>query len=156
VPEKGIFQLRTANDLFHKLEHDLKRVTDDPSDSYAAFDFFVTALHISDWKGINTKSKKKLFAEGLAPSDKAIWDVCCQLANGSKHFEVFDGYAAVKKTKLTRPIFDRNVFDSGAFDVGHLTVRLEEEPAAQLGTNSVGVDALAVKLVEFWQKHLKP
>jgi hypothetical protein len=61
----------------------------------------------------------------------------------------------VKKTKLSRPIFDRNLFDSGAFDVGHLTVRLEEEPAAQLGTNSVGVDALAAKLVEFWQKYLK-
>jgi hypothetical protein len=154
VPEKGIFQLRTANDLFRKLKHDLKRVTDDPSDSYAAFDFFVTALHISDWKGINNKSKKKLFAESLAPTDKAIWDVCCQLANGSKHFEVFGCYAAVKKTKLSRPAFDGNAFESEAFDVGHLTVRLEEEPAAQLGTTSVGVDALAVKLVEFWQEHL--
>jgi hypothetical protein len=50
VAEKGIFALRTAKDLFGKLEHDLVRVKKNPADSYAAFDFFVTAFHLKEWK----------------------------------------------------------------------------------------------------------
>jgi len=88
MAEKGIFALRTAMDLFGKLERDLQRVKDNPADSYAAFDFFVTAYHLKEWK-----LGKKPFKTELLQPDKSTWAVCSQLANGSKHFEVYDTYS---------------------------------------------------------------
>jgi hypothetical protein len=38
----GFGNLQHPVDLFRKLEHDRKRMISDPSDTYAAFDFFVT------------------------------------------------------------------------------------------------------------------
>jgi hypothetical protein len=111
VAEKGIFTLRTAQDLFGKLERDLVRVKKNPADSDAAFDFFVTAFHLRDWKG-----KNKCFApEQLPQPDKAMWEVCEQLANGSKHFQVFDTYDSAKHTKLKDGAFQANAFQADAF-----------------------------------------
>jgi hypothetical protein len=150
MAEKGIFALRTATDLFGKLERDLQRVKDNPADSYAAFDFFVTAFHLWDWKG-----KKQVFVPNKLPQpDKATWEVCAQLANGSKHFELFDTYSSVKRTKLTGAAFQADAFQPNAFQVGHLIVRLEAEPARHLGSTSIRVDVLAERLVKFWRSRL--
>ncbi len=46
---RGFFALRTPQDLLAKLRHDHARLVDNPIDSYAAFDFFVTANHLVDW-----------------------------------------------------------------------------------------------------------
>ena len=48
---KGLFALRTIGDLFAKLEVDLERVRANSVDSYAAFDFCVTAWHLSTGNG---------------------------------------------------------------------------------------------------------
>ena len=47
---KGIFNLASAPDLLKKLEADYKRVTCDPLNSYAAYDFVVTAWHLLEWQ----------------------------------------------------------------------------------------------------------
>ena len=47
---KGFFELQTAQDLLRKLRHDSQRVKQSPMDSYAAFDFFVTAHHMLEWR----------------------------------------------------------------------------------------------------------
>jgi hypothetical protein len=150
MAEKGIFELRTAADLFGKLEQDLQRVKDSPDGSYAAFDFFVTAFHLKEWK----LGKKKPFKPELLKPDKALWEVCAQLANGSKHFEVYDTYSSVKKTKLAGSTFQSDAFQPNAFQVRPLIVRLEAEPARHLGGDSIRVDVLAEKLVEFWRSRL--
>jgi hypothetical protein len=49
--EQGIFELRNPEDLFEILKHDFERLRENPTDSFAAFDFFITAYHIWDWKG---------------------------------------------------------------------------------------------------------
>ena len=149
MAEKGIFALRTAADLFGKLERDLQRVKDNPADSYAAFDFFVTAFHLKEWK-----LQKRQFKPELLQPDKATWEVCRQLANGSKHFEVYDTYSSVKRTKLADAAFQGDAFQPNAFQVGHLVVRLEAEPARHLGTSSIRVDVLAENLVGFWRSRL--
>src|SRR5271157_2357551 len=146
MAEKGIFALRTAADLFGKLERDLQRVKDNPADSYAAFDFFVTAFHLKEWK-----LQKKPFKPELLQPDKSTWEVCSQLANGSKHFEVYDTYSSVKRTKLANTVFQADAFQPNASQVAHLIVRLETGPAQHLGSDSIRVDALAEKLVEFWR-----
>ncbi len=45
----GIFELRTPRALLDKAVHDLERLRQDPTDAYAALDFFVTARHLPDW-----------------------------------------------------------------------------------------------------------
>jgi hypothetical protein len=150
MAEKGIFSLRTASDLFGKLEHDFERVKKNPADSYAAFDFFVTAFHLKEWK----YGHQKAFVPVLSQPDDAMWETCRQLANGSKHFEVNKNYKAVKHTKLKQGGFQANAFQGDAFQVGYLSVRLEAEAAQHLGRSSIRVDVLADKLVEFWRNRV--
>jgi hypothetical protein len=110
----------------------------------------VTAYHLWDWKG----KKRAFIPKQLPQPDKAIWEVCEQLANGSKHFEVYDTYSSVKRTKLAHAAFQSDTFQPNAVQVGHLIVRLEDEPAQHLGTDSIRVDVLAERLVEFWRSRL--
>lgn len=78
----GIFELSTVDDLFAKARHDLGRLRHDPTDSYAAFDFFVTARHIPDWLYPNDKGRiDHLFRENLELR------VCRHIADQGKHFE---------------------------------------------------------------------
>jgi hypothetical protein len=46
MPVRGFIPLKTPQDLLDKLSHNLARMRHDLTDSYAAFDFFVTAEHI--------------------------------------------------------------------------------------------------------------
>ena len=46
---KGIFELRTPQDLLQKLRFDREQLKKDPTNTYLAFNFFVTAEHIKDW-----------------------------------------------------------------------------------------------------------
>jgi hypothetical protein len=147
--EKGIFALRTATDLFGQLERDLQRVKDNPADSYAAFDFFVTAFHLKEWK----LGQKKPFKPELRQPEKATWQICRQLANGSKHFEADKTHESVKQTEPTG-VFAPGAFAPTVFNVAHLVVRIEAEPAKHLGTDSIRVDDLAEKLVEFWKNRI--
>ena len=81
---KGVFDLRSPEQLLEKLEADFKRVMADPLDSYAAFDFFVTAWHLVEWKHPPT-------CDGAARSALLarcpILRVCEHIAVGAKHFE---------------------------------------------------------------------
>jgi hypothetical protein len=45
---KGFGDLQWVADLYSKLEHDRRRMKASPEDTYAAFDYFVTAEHIID------------------------------------------------------------------------------------------------------------
>ena len=45
----GIFELRDYRDLMAKLERDLEAITENPRDSGATFNFFVTAWHLLEW-----------------------------------------------------------------------------------------------------------
>lgn len=150
MAEKGIFTLRTAKDLFGKLEHDLGRVKKKPDDSYAAFDFFVTAFHLKEWK----YGDKQPFVPKLSQQEKAMWKTCRQLANGSKHFEADETHAEVKHTNLKEGGFQSDAFQADAFQVRYFSIRLEAEPARHLGGSSIRVDVLADKLVEFWRPRL--
>ena len=79
----GIFALSTVDDLFAKARRDLDRLRNDPADSYAAFDFFVTARHIPDWLYPNDKAKiEHLFR------DNYELRLCRHIADQGKHFEV--------------------------------------------------------------------
>ena len=74
---RGFFTLTSAQDLFEKAVHDLERLKMNPLDTYAAFDFFVTARHIPDWL-----SQPEVFSEYVELR------ICRHLADGAKHLIV--------------------------------------------------------------------
>jgi hypothetical protein len=85
VAHKGIFQLKSAQDLVSKARHDFERLQSDPSDAYAAFDFFVTIRHIPEWLYPGDPGKvSALFLQNVELR------ICRHLAEGAKHFEATD------------------------------------------------------------------
>jgi len=82
---RGFFLLRTTNDLLQKLEWDFKKLKQHPIDVDLAFNFFVTAEHILDWKypgRANKSNRKKLH------NAEVLLQVTSHLASGAKHFNV--------------------------------------------------------------------
>lgn len=73
--------LQTPHDLLAKMEHDLARMKADPIEPYPAFDFFVAAEHMVDWRYPDDPAKQK---------ETRSHDPCrtvSHLASGAKHFE---------------------------------------------------------------------
>lgn len=82
MPSKGIFQRNSVRDLVSKARHDIARLRSNPTDAYAAFDFFVTVRHVPDWLYPNQPTKRdRLFAKHVELR------ICRHLADGAKHFE---------------------------------------------------------------------
>lgn len=148
MPERGIFNLRTTSDLFEKLNHDLGRMKKDRMDSYAAFDFFVTAISMKDW--INKNGGH--FSGGTSNYDKQLWKTCDHIRNGSKHFEV-NSHRAVKETRPVDGAFSPNTFEPNAYHTSRLVVHLESEEAKDLGS-VIDTVTLAEKVMDFLRKEL--
>jgi hypothetical protein len=92
-------------------------------DSFAAFDFFVTAYHMVEWlhPGKSNESKR----EQLKGSSNLLQTIS-HLANGAKHFQAtHKQHASVKDATVTRGAFDSAAFSSDAFYVGELRVELD-------------------------------
>ena len=137
----GVFALRTPADMLAKLRHDYQRLKTNPVDSYAAWDFFVTAFHMNDWTQVRPRHS----------SEKKLLRVCAQIANGSKHFDL--GRHSVKETEYQQGVFDPQVFDPNVFDVGRLLIHLEGDAATVLG-DSLDAVTLARKVLDYWESKL--
>jgi hypothetical protein len=148
MAQSEYFGLRTPADLFDKLKHDYGRLRADPMDSYAAFDFFVTAFHIDSWLRANGRT--------VTPSpgyESALWEVCEQLANGLKHFGRSRDNRVIEGTTRKEGAFNSQVFDSAVFDVGRLEVQLHDTASKELGA-SVDVITLAQRVFAYWEGKL--
>jgi hypothetical protein len=147
---KGFFELQTAQHLLKKLRHDFARLRESPVDSYAAFDFFVTAYHILDWlhPGDSNNTTRKQMERG-----SNLLQVISHLANGSKHFYV-TRHHAVKDTIVRQAAVDPEAFDPTAFDAtSELRIELDGKAASEFGA-SMGVLELAAKALSFWEGHV--
>ena len=138
----GFFSLRTPRDLFAKLESDFSRFkTADATSAeaqYAAFDFFVTALHMTDWMS-NVQGGSRSSHEAY-PNGSLVYD----LGNGAKHFRVKRELHTTVSDTGSAGFFDPTFFDSAYFDVARLVIDLED------GTT---VDALDVaqRVLDHWR-----
>lgn len=147
------FALRGPDDLLGKLRFDEKRLRHNPSDSYAAFDFFVTASHMPDWLEAADKITK---AEKRELREQSLIKVCSHLGDGSKHFHLDNPrHDSVRNTEHAGGIFDSSVFQADAFQAEKLVVHLEEERAKELRLgNSVDAVTLAAMILSFWEEKL--
>jgi hypothetical protein len=159
-PVEGFAELQTPEDLFGKLKHDFGRVSADPTDTYAAFDFFVTADNLVDWfhpdePGDDGKASQ---ARMVMRRGNALLRVSWDLACGGKHFKLSDKrHKSVENTRVHSAYFSEGYFGPRYFATKpHLVVDLSEAEAAELGTNPIGVDDLAGQVLDYWQKQLRP
>jgi hypothetical protein len=138
----GIFQLKTAADLAAKMRHDLERLRKNPSDTYAAFDFFVAARHFAEWRFPNDRrSQNDFFAQHVELR------ICRHLADGAKHFELHNPqHQQVRSTVKTAGAWDKSwyVWAPGVWGDG-LTIKLDDKDP---GTKQFGAQLTAIQLAE--------
>jgi len=144
----GFGRLQSAEDLLAKLRHDFARLEHDPTDQYAAFDFFVGAEHMIDWilpGRANRQSRETLRESNI------LLEVTSHIASGSKHFVAESSHHhSVSHVDAPPAAFDWNVFDGDAFQTGELVVTLEGAAAAKLG-DRIRVRPLALMVLQFWE-----
>ena len=147
--ESGFFQLKNPNDLFSKLEWEYGNLRTHPGDARHAFNFFVTAEHIPDWK--NCKKIK---------SEYPLLALCSQIANGGKHFEAnkVDRKTKEKLHKSAKSAKHNGVFEHGVYEEGvfeeSLQITLEADAAADLHFQTIDAVSLASKVLEFWRERI--
>jgi hypothetical protein len=149
---KGFGQLDRPAHLLEKLRHDLARITSDPSDQYAAFDFFVTAEHMVDW--VLPGFAQKQAQAGLRDSNPLL-QVVSHIANGSKHFVAeARHHRHVQHVDAPPSAFQPSAFQSSAFQTGALYVTLEGTAAQAFGPQ-LEVTDLAERVFRFWQAYVE-
>jgi hypothetical protein len=156
VPASGFFGT-TAEDLHEKLRRDLSRLEANPTDTSAAFDFFVTARALVDhlYPGC---ARGRLGRRRQQVLSRPEIRVGAALANGAKHLVLDDrgANASVRKTEVARGGF----FASRYFGVPYfgpyfgrptLMVRLEpgDPSASTLGESATALD-LARRIAAYW------
>ena len=126
---------------------------DDPSNSDHAFNLFVTAEHILDWKFPQDRKKQKTLRE----SDLLLgvtWD----LASGAKHFKLYVSHKSVKRTKRSggfwaSGMFAKGFWAKGMFAEPRLVVELESNEADRFGESPTALK-IAEQVLEYWKEHL--
>jgi hypothetical protein len=145
---KGIFDLVTPADLLAKLRSDFDRLKRDPSDSYAAFDFFVTARHLPEWLYPDDEPRQRAVFD-----DEVLMRVCAHIADGSKHFEAKSKrHFSVKSTSLEGAWAQKGLFQPDMIDNGELVVELDVNAAESLG-DKMDALTLATRVLDFWDAH---
>lgn len=146
---EGAWRLETADDLLPKLEHDFQRMQAAPGDSYAAFDFFVTAEHLPDWTDPPCKHLRKR---------ELLLAVVSHIANSSKHFEADRSRhtSAEKTSAMFGAMFNESYFPKGWFARGwwggRPGVQLMPAVATALSLpQRVFALELAERVLKFWQ-----
>jgi hypothetical protein len=145
---KGFGSLQTPSDLLSKLKHDLERMKASPEDTYAAFDYFVTAEHIIDWAYPDESPKRSELRK-----NERMLEIVSHIANGNKHFQATQSrHKSVEKVTehgggLSPGSFDSNSYDPGSFQFSGLTISLND------GSN-IYATKLAEKVYEFWRKKI--
>jgi hypothetical protein len=137
VTYQGFSQaLQTQGDMLVKLRHDLDRLKADPVDAFAAYDFFVTAFHMSEWPP-------------KASIDPTLLALLKHLAVGAKHFKPTDPRLQSVADVKTLIGFDPAGFGAG-FAAGRLMIDLGGEAARKFG-KEVSVLALAEQALRAWE-----
>ena len=145
----GFADLRSPCDLLRKLEHDQGRMVSDPTDSYAAFDFFVTAEHMLDWRRPDPGDAPKRKA---ARENELLLQITSHIANGAKHFEARDPrHKSV--TGIEREGYADDYVNSGYVDEC-IVIALSPAEAIAFGCTKIDAVVLGYRVLNSWQGEL--
>lgn len=151
ILDPGLFTLKTAEDLFRKLERDFNLMRARPLDPDVCFNFFVTAEHLPEWHFGGDAKKAAAHRDS-----KALLRVCSHLANGAKHFQV-NRHSSVGSTNYATVVRYSPVGEppkpqpSGTET--RFSVQFTQQEFAELG-HEMTVDMLGAKLLEYWRQEL--
>jgi hypothetical protein len=159
MKKSGYFSLGTVDDLFFKMERDLRRLEASPLDVDMAFNFFITAEHLLDWKYPGDGNKTRRAEErNKSVLLQIVWD----LASGAKHFETRKNHKSVARTdQVERSYWPRGFWKPGYWKPGFwgsvevLVIALEGDAAKEFGS-SIDVVPLARCVLQYWKDHRKP
>lgn len=152
---QGFFSLSKPSDLLEKLRHDLLRIREDMTDSYAAFDFFVTAEHLLDWKYPDSGGEATIQRRTQLRKTEPLLRVISNLANGAKHFRVKPSrHHSVDSVHKHNGIFDPAYFDPAYFDTDRLVIELIGDDAMAFGSQ-ITVLTLSEKVVHYWEANIE-
>ena len=147
---KGFLDLRTHDDLFKKLEWEFNSLSENPTSSYLAFNFFVTAWHLLEWEHPDPDGK----AVRKSRRDEApLLQICEHLAVGAKHFAPSSAkHQSVSGAKHSG-VWGGSWGGSWGGAWGEkLVVLLDGEAAAKYGP-SISVQELAQEVMRYWANH---
>jgi len=154
VKTRRFFTFASLSDLFHKLERDLSKLETNPLDVDLAFNFFITAEHLLDWKYPRERAKRT-----AERKSSTVLQIVSHLASGAKHFEVPD--PRHKSIDRTEKISHSRVWGEGYWGDGYwggheaLAAALDGDAKAKFG-QWIEVIPLARPVVEYWRRNLKP
>ena len=152
---EGFFELRTPADLLEKLRHDFSRIRQNCVDAYAAFDFFVTAEHLLDWRYPDDGGPANRDMRTHLRRNEPLLRVTSHLANGAKHFRTNDArHRSVGGVHDHKGGFAAEDFDPFDFDTDRLVVKLTGDDAIVLGAE-ISVHDLAGRVLAYWETSLE-
>jgi hypothetical protein len=150
---KGTFELKSPQDLLRKLRFDMEQLKNNPTNTYLAFNFFVTAEHMKDWLYPGKANQKN--RENLEKSSPLL-QVCSHVANGAKHFQVEGKH----HRSVSDPVKAGGYWGSGYWGSeywssdywakGSLIVPLQGEAEKHFGASITVLD-LAERIITFWE-----
>jgi hypothetical protein len=142
----GVFDLRSPADLLAKLGRELERLRAAPNDVDHAFNFFVTAEHMLDWRYPDPNGKTLRKAKR---DSEPLLQLVSHLASGAKHFDnLNEHHQSVADTGLKHrhpnPMMRRMM-------PSQLCVIAIGDAGAALGGSRITALALAEKVYAYWQ-----
>jgi hypothetical protein len=146
----GFLDLRTHEDLFKKLEWEFAALSEEPTSSYRAYNFFVTGWHLLEWEHPDPSGKPiRQSIRNRTP----LLQVCEHLAVGAKHFAPSSAkHQSVTGSKRTGVWGGSWGGSWGSAWGEELVVSLDGEAATQFGP-SISVQELAQHVMQYWRNH---
>lgn len=144
----GLFDLRTAEDLYKKLQADHAAVQADPTDAYAAYNFVATGWHLLEWlipENVHGWQDKRRALRAARP----ILDVCRDLSTGAKHFEALPKDDAGAAPGMSGRSWAEGTWAPSAW-TADLVIHLEGSAARQYGER-IAFPAFVDLVMEAWE-----
>ena len=152
----GIFNLNSAGNLLEKLEWEYQNLLGEKENGYVAYNFFVTAWHLLEWKFPDPDGKE---IRKSIKSDSVLLQICDYLAVGAKHFEPCGKrHKSVDKSKKGGVWADDawapRVWADGTWATW-LEIHLSGEAAEQFGS-VIKLEDFASEVMKFWRGFTPP
>jgi hypothetical protein len=151
----GFLDLQTADDLYAKLKRDFARLQAEPTDTDAAYNFFVTGWHLLEWAHPG-RAQEDLRARKRDANVELL--IAEHLAVAGKHFapkdprlESVDG--GKRSGVWSDSVWGANVWAKGTW-AETLTVHLDGKARDILG-DKIDVMPLAERLMNFWHQEFR-
>ncbi len=155
---EGLFDLQTPEDLLRKLEWEYTQWQDDPLNTYRAWNFFVTAEHLPDWRAARPGPQlPKGFSHKKFKKENPLLRICSHLANGGKHFRPKAEHTSVASTRRRQGWVEDGWVEREWIEHEALMVDLTPDEQQALSSASASIEALslAADVLAFWWQDLR-